>query len=208
MRSHWNLMLTCHNHDKHTAHTLFYISVSWTGKAHLACRVDFCCRGNGHTGLKRDRWTFDHMTDACWLFVICPVNVCTQCLNSQLAFKVSASTFKSWWGNPLIVLLYMCFSRRGKTNTQINKPNFFVSFEFHLNSQSLWHTPIPSTHIYLKSLQRQFIYVYFFLFLLSIFEQWTLNLPFSFQLCEQTKKLGQLINTLWRSCSVASQNVQ
>lgn len=149
-------MLTCHNHDKHTAHTSFYVSVSWTGKANIACRFDFCCRGNGHTGLKRDRWTFDHVTDACWLLVICPVNVCTQRLNSQLAFKVSASTFKSRWGNPLIMLLCMYFSRRGKTNAHINKPNFFFSFKFHFNSQSQRYTPIP--------LQRQFIYAYFYFF--------------------------------------------
>lgn len=153
---HWNPMLTCHNHDKHTAQTSFYISVSWTGKANIACRFDFCCRGNGHTGLKRDRWTFDHLTDACWLLVICPVNVCTQRLNSQLAFKVLASTFKSRWGNPLIMLLCMYFSRRGKTNAHINKPNFFLSFKFHFNSQSPWHTPIP--------LQRQFIDAYFYFF--------------------------------------------
>lgn len=131
------------------------------------------------------------MTDACWLLVICPVNVCTQRLNSQLAFKVSAFTFKSRWRNPLIVLLYMCFSRRGKTNKQINKPNFFVSFEFHFNSVTMTHS--HSFHPYLFKFFTETVYLCkFFLFLLSIFEQWRLNLPFLFFFCEQSKTNGAI----------------
>lgn len=169
------------------------MSVSWTVKAHLACKFDICCRENRHTRLKRDRWTFDHMTDTCWLLVICPVNVCTQRLNSQLAFKASASTFKSRWGNLLIVLLYKYLNRRGKTNTQINKTNFFVSFEFHLNSQSPWHTPIPSTHLFKIFTETVYLCIFF---LLSIFGQWRLNLPFFKNFLSKLQNWGY-----WSICS-------